>query len=228
MLMLCQDGDWECECPIDFTGGKCGHHRDYSCEITLLSPEPRCIPFADPSLRKLDSDPVCLEFSVNDMVTFSYSIECSFTELEGLVCLPSLPTHPLPHHPLCVGLTSPSSFLSSLPPPPSPPLPSLPLTPDLYQNETEAYAFEYYARRGTEFAKSAVEVPFQASLRVFDFARLSDMSKSQVLDLSPDQLAHGEPFVFDLDINHIYASSTYKPRFFFGGRMYIEAGTPHL
>lgn len=168
------DGDWDCACPIDFTGGKCGHHRDYSCDVTLISPEPHCVPFDDPSLRKLDSDPVCLEFSVNDMVTFMYSIECRFDDREGL-------------------------------------------------NETEEFAFDYYARRGNEFAKSMVEVPYQASLRLFDFARLSDLTKSQVLDLTPGQLVNGDAFYFDLDVNHIYASSTYKPRYFFGGRMYIEA-----
>src|SRR3990167_9324871 len=85
--MPLQDGDWNCICPLDFMGEDCEAYRPFLCNITLVDPLPSCIPFPDKKLNKIESDPICFQFSVFQTVTFTYSINCFFTNLTDIeVC----------------------------------------------------------------------------------------------------------------------------------------------
>ena len=50
--------------------------------------------------------------------------------------------------------------------------------------------------------------------RVFNWNRLSDTGGSILLGLTPEQLAHGDPFYFDLDIATLFDSTSRKKNVF--------------
>ena len=86
-------------------------------------------------------------------------------------------------------------------------------------------SFEYFARRGNEFARSNGLNEYQMELKVYNFNRLSDTGASVVLSLTEDQLAFFEPFYFDLNLAVLYDSTTKREKYFTAGRIYFEVGT---
>lgn len=89
---------YTCVCPLDKTSTNCVKTRLFTCEFKLVSPERKCenpnvyVVKVEPFFfckqnisviggLPLDGDFPCLKFSMKDVVTFSATMNCKFSEL---------------------------------------------------------------------------------------------------------------------------------------------------